>query len=179
MASKTVINKGKGKKVVGASNDPAASSAFSVVHPPIPIPQHDAFRADGTQVMEYDFHYSPLESMPMFRDREQEELGLLSEPSISTFRRLITDAPLESINRDHIVKLVFLFGDSSEDPVLLELGTYRWLRTVNRRNMFLPLMEHETYFVEARFIGFDELHHDKISLGSSRRSSSFVEPHSE
>ncbi|ONK66188.1 uncharacterized protein A4U43_C06F5100 [Asparagus officinalis] len=122
MAPKTAVNKGKGKKVAGPSYDPADSSVFSIVHPSVPIPLHGAFGADGTQTMEYDFHYSSLEGIPMFGDREQEELGLLFEPSISTFRRLITDAPLELINRDHIVKPVFLFGDSSEDPVLLELA---------------------------------------------------------
>ncbi|ONK64756.1 uncharacterized protein A4U43_C07F29540 [Asparagus officinalis] len=42
-----------------------------------------------------------------------------------------TDAPLESINREPIVKPVLLFGDSSEDPDLLDIGTYEWLRTVN------------------------------------------------
>ncbi|ONK61791.1 uncharacterized protein A4U43_C08F33620 [Asparagus officinalis] len=128
MAPKTAVNKGKGKRVVGPSDDPAVSSAFLVVHPSVPIPPQGAFGVDGTQAMEYDFHYSSFEGIPMFGDREQEELELLSEPSISTFRHLITDAPLESINRDQIVKHVFLFGDSSEDPVLLELGTYRWLR---------------------------------------------------
>ncbi|ONK73464.1 uncharacterized protein A4U43_C04F31790 [Asparagus officinalis] len=127
MAPKTAINKGKGKKVVGPSDDPAALSAFSgkrserkiyastQINPVYfrlsyasicLIPQHGAFGADSTQTMEYDFHYSSLEGIPMFGDREQEELGLLSEPSISTFRCLITDAPLESINCDHIVKHV-------------------------------------------------------------------------
>ncbi|ONK67283.1 uncharacterized protein A4U43_C06F18530 [Asparagus officinalis] len=96
-----------------------------VVHPSIPISLHGAFGVDDTQAMEYDFHYSSLEGIPMFGDREQEELKLLSEGSISTFRCLITDAPLESINRDQIMKPVFLYEDSSEDPVLLELGTYR------------------------------------------------------
>ncbi|ONK68183.1 uncharacterized protein A4U43_C05F8490 [Asparagus officinalis] len=141
MAPKTVVNKGKGKGVTGPSDDPAVSSAFSIVHLSVPIPPHGAFGADGTQAMEYDFHYSSLEGIPMFGDREQEELELLSEPSISIFRHLITDAPLESISCDQIVKHVFLFGDSSKDLILLELGTYQWLRTMNNRNMYLPQME--------------------------------------
>ncbi|ONK77765.1 uncharacterized protein A4U43_C02F10300 [Asparagus officinalis] len=131
MASKTVVSKDKSKKVAGPSDDPTALPAFSAVHPYVPIPQHGGFGADGTQSMEYDSHYSSLGNIPMFGDGEQEELQLLSEPSISTFRRLITDAPLESLDHDHIAKLVFLFGESSEDPNLLEVGIYRWLRTVN------------------------------------------------
>ncbi|ONK66434.1 uncharacterized protein A4U43_C06F7970 [Asparagus officinalis] len=72
MAPKTAIDrsKGKGKKVIGASDDPAFSSAFSVVYPSIPIPQQGAFGADGTQAMEYEFHYSSLEGISMFEDRE-------------------------------------------------------------------------------------------------------------
>ncbi|ONK67331.1 uncharacterized protein A4U43_C06F19040 [Asparagus officinalis] len=124
MAPKITAHKGKGKGITGPLDDPAVSSAFLVVHPFVLVPPHGAFGADGTQAMEYNFHYSSLEGIPMFGDREQEELELLSEPSISTFGRLITDAPLESINRDQIIKLVFLFGDSSEDPFLLELSTY-------------------------------------------------------
>ncbi|ONK67026.1 uncharacterized protein A4U43_C06F14760 [Asparagus officinalis] len=155
MAPKTVVNKGKGKKVAGPSDDPVASSAFSVVHPSVLIPQHGAFGADGTQMMEYDFHYSSLEGILMFGDQEQEELRLLSEPSISTFRRLITDAPLESINRDYIVKPIFLFGDFSEDLVLLELGTYRWLRTVNRCSSLIKFISramHKTCLNESQHL---------------------------
>ncbi|ONK70089.1 uncharacterized protein A4U43_C05F30120 [Asparagus officinalis] len=125
MTPKTAVNKGKGKKVAGSSDNSAASPAFSVMHPSVPIPHHGAFRSDGTQAMEYDLHYSFLEDISMFRDQGQEEIRLLSEPSISTFRHLMTDAPLESVDRDHIMKPVFLFGDSSEDLDLLELGTYR------------------------------------------------------
>ncbi|ONK66435.1 uncharacterized protein A4U43_C06F7980 [Asparagus officinalis] len=104
MAHKTAVDrsKGKDKKVIGASDDPAFSSAFSVVYPSIPIPQQGAFRADGTQDIEYEFHYSSLEGIPLFGDREREELELLFESSIPTFRRLIMDAPLELVNQDHI-----------------------------------------------------------------------------
>ncbi|ONK76265.1 uncharacterized protein A4U43_C03F25810 [Asparagus officinalis] len=70
MAPKTAMNKGKGKGVAGPSDDPTVSSAFSVVYPSIPIPQQGAFGADGTQAMEYDFHYSSLEGIPLFGDRE-------------------------------------------------------------------------------------------------------------
>ncbi|ONK68785.1 uncharacterized protein A4U43_C05F15970 [Asparagus officinalis] len=150
MAPKTAANKGKGKRVAGASDDPTVSSTFLVVHPSIPIPQHGAFGADGTQTTEYDFYYSSLESISMFGDQGQEELQLLSEPSISTFRRLVTDSPLESINCDHIVKPAFLFGDSSEDPVLLNFGTYRWLRTVNGLTFVILHLKDEVRLIPAK-----------------------------
>ncbi|ONK72067.1 uncharacterized protein A4U43_C04F15350 [Asparagus officinalis] len=138
MAPKITVNKGKGKKVADPPDDFTVSPAFLVLHPSAPFPQYSAFGVDGTQAMEYDLHYSSLENIPMFRDQGHKELQVLSEPSISTFRYLITDAPLESVDPDYIVKPTFLFGDSSEDPVLLESGTYRWLRTINGRYMFLP-----------------------------------------
>ncbi|ONK73219.1 uncharacterized protein A4U43_C04F28590 [Asparagus officinalis] len=136
MAPKIAENKGRDKGIAGPSDDLAIPFVFSVVHPSVLIPPHGAFGVDGTQAMEYDFLYSSLEGTHIFGDQEQEELELLFEPSISTFRCLITDAPLESINYYQIVKHVFLFGDSSEGPILLELGTYQWLRIVNNRNIF-------------------------------------------
>ncbi|ONK56490.1 uncharacterized protein A4U43_C10F9290 [Asparagus officinalis] len=103
MALKIAVDrsKGKGKKVVASSHEPDALSAFSVAatHP----------------------HYSSVGSIPLFGEREPEEVDLLSEPSTSTFRRIITDAPLESINREHIVMPVFLFRDALEDPDLLDI----------------------------------------------------------
>ncbi|ONK80190.1 uncharacterized protein A4U43_C01F14900 [Asparagus officinalis] len=115
MAPKTAVgrSKGKGKKVIGSSHEPAILPAFSVVYPSVPIPQRGDLGADGTQVAAIHSHYSILECIPLFGEREQEEVALLSEPLISIFRCMITDAPLESINYEHIVKLVLLFGDSS------------------------------------------------------------------
>ncbi|ONK67491.1 uncharacterized protein A4U43_C05F600 [Asparagus officinalis] len=68
MAPKTAVNKGKGKKVAGPSDNPASSFTSSVMHPSVLIPQYGAFGADDTQAMEYDFHYSSLEGIPMFGD---------------------------------------------------------------------------------------------------------------
>ncbi|ONK72772.1 uncharacterized protein A4U43_C04F23050 [Asparagus officinalis] len=83
MAPKTAMNKVKGKGVAGPSDDPAVLSAFSVVHPSVPIPPYGAFGADGTQTMEYDFHYYSLEGIPMFGDQEQKNLNFfLSLPFI-------------------------------------------------------------------------------------------------
>ncbi|ONK78164.1 uncharacterized protein A4U43_C02F15180 [Asparagus officinalis] len=108
MAPKTAVDrsKSKGKKVAGSSHEPGVLPTFSVTYPSSPLPQRGDLGAD-------------------------EEVDLLSDPSVFTFRRMITDAPLESINREPIVKLVLLFGDSSEDPDLLDIRTYEWLRTVN------------------------------------------------
>ncbi|ONK58289.1 uncharacterized protein A4U43_C09F10640 [Asparagus officinalis] len=86
----------------------------------------DRSKSKGKKAAAIHPHYSALESIPLFVEREPEEVDLLSEPSISTFRRMITNTPLESINREPIVKHVFLFGDSSEDPDLLDIGTYEW-----------------------------------------------------
>ncbi|ONK72615.1 uncharacterized protein A4U43_C04F21250 [Asparagus officinalis] len=110
---------------------PKQGKRQEVVYPSILIPQHGDLRANGTQVAATHSHYSTLESIPLFVEWEQEEVDLLSETLIFTFRHMITDAPLESINCEHIVKHVLLFGDSSEDPNLLDIGTYEWFRTVN------------------------------------------------
>ncbi|ONK61790.1 uncharacterized protein A4U43_C08F33610 [Asparagus officinalis] len=74
MSPKTAVSKGKGKKVSGPSDDPAASSTFSVMHPSVLIPPSGAFGSEGTQAMEYDSHYSSLEYIPMFEDRGKIEL---------------------------------------------------------------------------------------------------------
>ncbi|ONK78895.1 uncharacterized protein A4U43_C01F750 [Asparagus officinalis] len=102
-----------------------------VVYPSVPLPQHGDLGVDGTQVAATHPHYSTLKSIPLFGEWEPEEVDLHSEPSIFTFRRMITNAPLESINRKHIVKPILLFGDSSEDPDLLDIETYEWFKTVN------------------------------------------------
>ncbi|ONK56666.1 uncharacterized protein A4U43_C10F11390 [Asparagus officinalis] len=110
MAPKTAVDrsKSKGKKVANSSHEPGVLPTFFVIYPSTPLPQRGDLGAD---------------------ERGLEEADLLSDPSVSTFRRMITDAPLESINREPIVKPVLLFGDSSEDPDLLDIGTYEWLRT--------------------------------------------------
>ncbi|ONK54935.1 uncharacterized protein A4U43_UnF9520, partial [Asparagus officinalis] len=133
MAPKTVVDlsKSKGKKAAGSSHEPAALPTFSVVYPFVPLPQRGDLGADSTQVAAIHPYYSALESIPLFGERGPEEVDLLSEPSVSTFRRMITDVPLESINREPIVKPVLLVGDSSEDPDLLDIETYECLRTVN------------------------------------------------
>ncbi|ONK76235.1 uncharacterized protein A4U43_C03F25420 [Asparagus officinalis] len=133
MAPKTAVDrsKGKDKKVVGSSHEPNVLPTFSVVYPSIPLPQRGDLGADGTQVAATHPHYSTIESIPLFEKREPEEVDLLSKPSISTFRHMIIDALLESINHEHIMKLVLLFEGSSEDPDLLDIRTYEWFRTMN------------------------------------------------
>ncbi|ONK56585.1 uncharacterized protein A4U43_C10F10390 [Asparagus officinalis] len=102
-----------------------------VIYPSTPLPQRGDLGTDVTQTIAIHPHYSILESIPLFGEWGIKEVDLLSDPSVSTFRRMITNAPLESINREPIVKPILLFGDSSEDPDLLDIGTYEWLRTVN------------------------------------------------
>ncbi|ONK63025.1 uncharacterized protein A4U43_C07F10620 [Asparagus officinalis] len=85
-----------------------------VIYPSTPLPQRGDLRADGTQTIVIHPHYSILDSIPLFRERGIEEVDLLSDPPVSTFRRMITNAPLESINREPIMKPVLLFEDSSE-----------------------------------------------------------------
>ncbi|ONK55432.1 uncharacterized protein A4U43_UnF3420 [Asparagus officinalis] len=102
MAPKTAIDrsKSKGKKVVGSSHEPSVLPTFSVIYPSTPLPQHGNLRADGTQIIAIHPHYSTLKSIPLFGEWGLEEVDLLSDPSVSTFRRMITDAPLEFINHD-------------------------------------------------------------------------------
>ncbi|ONK64723.1 uncharacterized protein A4U43_C07F29200 [Asparagus officinalis] len=111
MAPKTAVDRSnsKGKKVAGSSHKPAALPTFSVVYPSIPLPQCGDLGADSTQAVADHPYYSALESIPLFGEQGPEEVDLLSEPSVSTFRHMITDAPLESINRELIVKPVLLF----------------------------------------------------------------------
>ncbi|ONK56759.1 uncharacterized protein A4U43_C10F12590 [Asparagus officinalis] len=106
MAPKTAVDqsKRKGKKVAGSSHEPTALPTFSVVYPSIPLPQRSDLGADSTQAVATHPHYSALESIPLFGERGSKEVDLLSEPLVSTFRRMITDASLESINREPIVK---------------------------------------------------------------------------
>ncbi|ONK60526.1 uncharacterized protein A4U43_C08F19440 [Asparagus officinalis] len=106
MAPKTAVDriKSKGKKVAGSSHEPGVLPTFLVIYPSTPLPQRVDLGADGTQMISIHPRYSDLESIPLFGEWGLEEVDLLSDPSVSTFRRMITDAPLESINREPIVK---------------------------------------------------------------------------
>ncbi|ONK80183.1 uncharacterized protein A4U43_C01F14810 [Asparagus officinalis] len=75
MTPKTVV--GKGKKVVGSSDEPAALPTFPVVYPSVPIPSHGDLGLNDTQATEYHPRYSALAVIPIFGYREQGKLELL------------------------------------------------------------------------------------------------------
>ncbi|ONK55555.1 uncharacterized protein A4U43_UnF1700 [Asparagus officinalis] len=66
MAPKTTV--GKGKKVAGSSDEPAAPPTFPVLYPSVPISPRGDLGSDGTQATEYHPCYSALAGIPIFGD---------------------------------------------------------------------------------------------------------------
>ncbi|ONK64334.1 uncharacterized protein A4U43_C07F24600 [Asparagus officinalis] len=91
MAPKTVVDrsKSKGKKVTDSSHEPSILPSFSVTYPSTPLPQHGDLEANGTQTTTIHPCYYALESIPLFGERGLEEVDLLSDPSVSTFRQTL------------------------------------------------------------------------------------------
>ncbi|ONK80323.1 uncharacterized protein A4U43_C01F16380 [Asparagus officinalis] len=95
MAPKTAVDrsKSKGKKVAGSLHEPGVLPSFSVIYPSTPLPQHGDLRADGTQTIAIHPYYSTLESIPLFGEWALEEVDLLFDPSVSTFRQTLQRIP--------------------------------------------------------------------------------------
>lgn len=66
----------------------------------------------------------------------------LENPSVQTFRILVTYRPLESDDNKPFTKLAFVFGDRAKiyDSFMFQVNK-RWLRAINNMNVFLPQMD--------------------------------------
>ncbi|ONK60527.1 uncharacterized protein A4U43_C08F19450 [Asparagus officinalis] len=140
MAPKTTASKGKGKKMASSSGEAGALPIIIVLHSSTPISSRDNIGFDTTQIGKDKPHYPLLENLPIFQNRSQEVPCQHSKPSSATLRHLITETSLETANRSKILKLIFLFGICTCNPDILDLRTYRWLRTVGERRLFTPPM---------------------------------------
>ncbi|ONK56724.1 uncharacterized protein A4U43_C10F12100 [Asparagus officinalis] len=94
-------------------------------------PLHSDIGLDNSQTGTNHSHFPMFENLPIFQNQSQEELHILSELSSAILRRLITDASLEIVDRSHISKPIFLFGDYTEDPDVLDIRGYRWVKAMS------------------------------------------------
>jgi len=78
------------------------------------------------------------ESAPVFALKSRERRDRLNNPSMLTFREIMTNGRFESDTR----KPNFFFGNAiaEADRVLYD-GDYKWLRQIGDRRFFLPNMK--------------------------------------
>lgn len=91
---------------------------------------------DGVTQLRYDV------SIPIFTPGNKEWIVRLTRYSPTTSRELITDAPLESLNREGMEKLAFMFWDrvSTLDETLFDEES-KWFRQVGDLHMYLSDIE--------------------------------------
>ena len=78
----------------------------------------------------------------MFALKSRMSRDRLSNPSMLTFREIITNGWFESDTRIVLKKPDFFFGDAiTEDDRVLYDRDYKWLRQIEDRRFFLPNME--------------------------------------
>jgi len=78
----------------------------------------------------------------VFALKPKERRDRLSNPSMLTFREIMTNRLFESDTRVVLKKPDFFFGDAitEEDRALYDRD-YKWLRQIGDRRFFLPNME--------------------------------------
>ena len=92
---------------------------------------------------------------PVFALKSRECRDRLSNPSMLTFREIMTDGLFESDTRVVLKKPDFFFGDAitEKDRLLYDMN-YKWLRQIGDRRFFLSNME--------RMYPLTYLHHTSV-----------------